>query len=197
MLLDVWRNVRLALVAFVLFGIVYSLVVLGIGQIAFPYQAQGSLVRRGGVVIGSQLIGQNVTSLALFHGRPSATTNPVTGKPEPYAANNSGGSNLGPTNAALVQDVRQNIAAIRPMTGGARIPANLVESSGSGLDPEITLQAALVQVPEIARRTGIPAHRLDALVMKEAEAPILGMYGPWRVNVLQLNLALKGLEKSR
>lgn len=197
MALDVWRNVRLALATFAVFAIVYSLAVLGIGQVAFPFQANGSLVSRHGQVIGSDLIGQQVSSPDLFHGRPSATVNPVTGKPQPYAANNSAGSNLGPTNPALVAEVRQNIAAIRPLIGNVPVPANLVESSGSGLDPEITLQGALVQVPGIARRTGVPETTLHKLVLREAEGPTIGLYGPWRVNVLELNLTLLQLERSK
>ena len=194
---ELWRNVRLALVTFVLLAVVYSLVVLGIGQLAFPWQANGSLAVRGGKVVGSMLIGQQVTSLDLFHGRPSATVNPATGKPQPYAADNSGGSNLAPTSRALVHEVRANIAAIEPMIGGARPPANLVESSGSGLDPEITLQGAMLQVPAIARRTGIAASTLRQLVQRDAEGPAIGLYGPWRVNVLQLNLALQSLINQR
>ncbi len=197
MVMDIWRNVRLAVVTFVLFAVIYSLAVLGIGQLVFPWQANGSLEVRQGKVVGSMLIGQKVTSLDLFHGRPSATANPATGKPEPYAANNSGGSNLGPTNKALVQEVKANIAAIRPMIGSARPPANLVESSGSGLDPEITLQDAMLQVPAIARRTGIATSTLRQLVLRDAEGPTIGLYGPWRVNVLRLNLALQSLINQR
>ncbi|MDA8344594.1 MAG: potassium-transporting ATPase subunit KdpC [Thermaerobacter sp.] len=197
MLAEIWRNVRLAIVTFLIFGIAYSVIVLGIGQALFPRQANGSLVTRGGRVVGSMLIGQAVTSKDLFQDRPSATVNPQTGKPEPYAANNSGGSNLGPTNRALVQAVRSDIAAIRPLVGPGPIPANLVESSGSGLDPEITLQSALLQVPGLAKRTGISAGRLRALVLREVRGPSLDLYGPQRVNVLQLNLALRRLEAKR
>lgn len=197
MLVDIWRNVRLAVVTFAVFGVAYSVVVLGIGQLAFPYQANGSLVSRGGKVVGSMLIGQQVTSADLFQDRPSATLSPVTGKSQPYAANNSGGSNLAPTNAALVTAVRGTIAALRPLVGQAPLPANLVESSGSGLDPEITLQAALVQVPGLSRRTGIRAQALRALVERNAVGPLFGLYGPERVNVLRLNIALRRLEQSR
>lgn len=182
---------------FVLLAIIYSLAVLGLGQLAFPWQANGSLAVRNGKVVGSMLIGQQVTPLDLFHGRPSATVNPLTGRPEPYAANNSGGSNLGPTNQALVQEVRANIQAIRPMIGSAQPPANLVESSASGLDPEITLQDAFLQIPAIAARTGISQATLRALVLHDAQGPVLGLYGPWRVNVLRLNLALQRLMAKR
>jgi K+-transporting ATPase ATPase C chain len=197
MALEIWRNVRLAVVMFVLLAIIYSLAVLGVGQLAFPWQANGSLEVRNGKVVGSLLIGQQVTSLDLFHGRPSATVNPVTGKPDPYAANNSAGSNLGPTNRALVQEVSANIRAIRPMIGHATPPANLVESSGSGLDPEITVQDAMLQIPAISARTGIAQSALRNLVLRNAEGPLVGLYGPWRVNVLQLNLVLQGMLQSR
>lgn len=197
MMADIWRNVRLALVGFVVFGVLYSLAVLGVGQVLFPWQANGSLLTASGRTIGSALIGQAVTSPDLFQDRPSATTNPVTGLPQPYAANNSGGSNLGPTNPALVSAVRRSLARIRPLVGGAAIPANLVESSGSGLDPEITLQSALVQVAGLSERTGIPAPELRRLVLNHAKGPTFGLYGPWRVNVLELNIALMRLENQK
>lgn len=197
MMADIWRNVRLTLVTFALLGVLYSLAVLGVGQALFPWQANGSLLSMGGRTIGSALIGQAVTSKDLFQDRPSATTNPRTGRPEPYAANNSGGSNLGPTNAALVSSVRQSLGVIRRLVGGATIPASLVESSGSGLDPEITVQAALVQVAGLSQRTGIPEAELRTLVLRHAKGPTFGIYGPSRVNVLELNIALQGLESQK
>lgn len=194
MVQDIWRNLRLALTVFVLFGLGYSFLVAGIGQVLFPSQAQGSLIVQDGKVVGSTLIGQNFTGKDYFHGRPSATVNTVTGKPEPYNADNSSGSNLGPTNPALLSEIRQNIAAVKGQVTGP-IPGNLVESSGSGLDPEITLQAALDQVPAVAAQTGVDQATLRRLVLKEAEGPLLGLYGPWRVNVLELNLSLRQLER--
>lgn len=190
---EIWLNVRLALVMFVLLALVYSLAVLGVGQALFPFQANGSLITEQGAVIGSELIGEAFSSPTLFHSRPSVTVNPVTGKPEPYAANNSSGSALGPTNKALLTEIQANIKAARVVIPKGPIPANLVESSGSGLDPEITLAAALAQVPEIARRNHIRAATLKELVIKEAISPTLGIYGTWRVNVLELNLALEKL----
>lgn len=187
---ELWRSLRFAVTGFAVFGVLYSLVVLGIGQAIFPQQADGSLVLRGGRVVGSYLIGQDVTSAGLFHGRPSATLNPQTGRAQPYAADNSSGSNLGPSNPALLAEVRRNIAAVRSLTLTAHPPANLVESSASGLDPEITLRAALAETPGIARHTGISPARLRALVLGQVEQPLLGLYGPQRVNVLRLNLAL-------
>ena len=190
MTLSIWRNVRLAVTLFVILGLGYSLVLVGIGQVLFPSQAQGSLIVRHGRIVGSSLIGQNFTGPGYFHGRPSATVNAVTGKPDPYNADNSSGSNLGPTNPALLSEIKGNIAAQRGQVSGA-MPGNLVESSASGLDPEITLQAALEQVPAVSRQTGVPEATLRRLVAKEAEGPLLGLYGPWRVNVLELNLALR------
>ncbi len=190
MTLSIWRNVRLAVTLFVILGLGYSLVLVGIGQVLFPSQAQGSLIVRHGRIVGSSLIGQNFTGPGYFHGRPSATVNAVTGKPDPYNADNSAGSNLGPTNPALLSEIKGNIAAQRGQVSGA-MPGNLVESSASGLDPEITLQAALEQVPAVSRQTGVPEATLRRLVAKEAEGPLLGLYGPWRVNVLELNLALR------
>ncbi len=194
MTLSIWRNVRLAVTLFVILGLAYSLVLVGIGQVIFPSQAQGSLIVRHGRIIGSSLIGQNFSGPGYFHGRPSATVNAVTGKPDPYNADNSSGSNLGPTNPALLAEIKGNIAAQRGQVSGP-MPGNLVESSASGLDPEITLQAALMQVPAVSRQTGIPEATLRRLVAKEAEGPLLGLYGPWRVNVLELNLALRQIER--
>lgn len=193
MVLDIWRNLRLALTLLVLLGLGYSLVLVGIGQVLFPSQANGSIIVQNGQVVGSGLIGQSFTGPGYFHGRPSATVNAVTGKPQPYNADNSSGSNLGPTNPALLSEIKANIAAVKGQVAGP-IPGNLVESSGSGLDPEITLQAALRQVPAVARQTGLSQAVLRRLVEQRAEGPLLGIYGPWRVNVLKLNLALRQRE---
>lgn len=193
MILDIWRNVRLALTFLVLLGLGYSLVLVGIGQVFFPSQANGSIIVQGGRIVGSGLIGQNFTAPGFFQGRPSATTNAVTGKPEPYNADNSAGSNLGPTNPALQSEIKANIASVKAKVTGP-VPGNLVESSGSGLDPEITLQAALQQVPAVARQTRLSQSTLRRLVEKQAVGPLFGLYGPWRVNVLKLNLALRQLE---
>ena len=174
MTLSIWRNVRLAVTLFVIFGLAYSLVLVGIGQVLFPSQAQGSLIVRQGRIVGSSLIGQDFSGPGYFHGRPSATVNAVTGKPDPYNADNSSGSNLGPTNPALLAEIKGNIAAQRGQVTGP-MPGNLVESSASGLDPEITLQAALMQVPAVSRQTGVPETTLRRLVAKEAEGPLLGL----------------------
>lgn len=184
------QNLRLVLVTFAAFGLAYSLFVLAVAQLAFPRQANGSLVERSGVVVGSTLIGQAVNTPILFKGRPSATVSAATGRPDPYNAANSGGSNLGPTNPALISEIRSNEAAIRPWIPTGPLPLNLVESSGSGLDPEITVEGALLEVPSVAKATGLPPSVLTRLIHRLAEPPFLGLYGPERINVLRLNLAL-------
>lgn len=190
---ELGSSLRLTAILFLFFGVAYSLVIVGVGNVLFPFQAGGSILRLHGKIIGSALIGQEVTAPDLFHGRPSATVNPSTAQPEPYAADNSGGSNLGPTNRALLAEIRRNIIAIRPMTGNRPIPSNLVESSASGLDPDITVQDALVEAPAVARRTGIPLRELTALIHRLTVGRLFGLYGPPRVNVLQLNLHVLAL----
>src|SRR5579883_3621292 len=136
----------LTLLLIILLGFIYPGVVTGLAQLIFPYQANGSLVRASnGQVIGSELIGQYWTSPKYFHGRPSATVNPATGTPEPYAANNSSASNAGPTNAAYIQTVQQRVAELKkenPDAPPGPVPVDLVTASGSGLDPDISIAAA-------------------------------------------------------
>lgn len=180
---DLATSLRLFLALAVLCGGIYSLVVLGIAQGLFPHQANGSLVRRGGRIIGSTLIGQQWTGRQWFHGRPSATT-------PPYNAAGSTASNLGPTNPALGHGVT---AAVRKLNLPAReVPPDLVESSGSGLDPDVTPAAALVQVPRVAAARGVAPARLRALIGRMTRGRFLGIYGHPYVNVLELNLALGG-----
>lgn len=183
-----WTSVRAFLALAVLLGGIYSLAVLGVAQALFPSEANGSLVIRQGQVVGSRLIGQNFTGPEWFHGRPSATIG-ADGKPEPYNAGSSGGSNLGPTNPAIVQEIRDNLATVQGVPPD-RVPPDLVESSASGLDPDVTPEAALVQVPRIAAARGVPAARLEALVRASTKGRWLGIFGHPRVNVLELNLAL-------
>ncbi|HJU08041.1 MAG TPA: potassium-transporting ATPase subunit KdpC [Rhodanobacteraceae bacterium] len=167
-------------------GFVYPLAVYGIAQAAFPKQANGSLIERDGHTIGSALIGQQFDAAKYFQGRPSATT------PAPYNAMASGGSNLGPSNPALIDAVEQRIVALRKANPDAQdpIPSELVTASASGLDPDISPQAALWQAPRVARAHGLPLARVRALIDAHAQAPSLGVFGEPRVNVLQLNLAL-------
>jgi potassium-transporting ATPase KdpC subunit len=189
---------RVALVTWVLCGIAYPLAVTGFAQLFLPYLANGSLMERDGTVIGSRLIGQNFTSDRYFHGRPSATSepdpkDPTKTIPVPYAADNSGGSNLGPTSRALADRVKADAAKLARVNPGTPIPVDLVTTSGSGLDPDITPAAALFQVPRVAKARHIDPARLRALVGEETQSRFLGILGEKRVNVLALNLALDRL----
>ena len=176
-------------------GVVYPFVVTGIARVAFPYQAQGSLLERDGKVIGSALIGQQFTSDRYFHGRPSATVAPDPNDatktvPAPYNAANSGGSNLGPTNKALIERVQADLEKLKQENSSAEVATDLVTASGSGLDPDISPAAALFQVPRVARERNLPEDRVRELVQKQIEDRLFGLLGEPRVNVLALNLAL-------
>ena len=187
-------QLRISLISLALFilltGLVYPLAVTGIAQLIFPYQANGSLVKRNGQVIGSELIGQSFTDPQYFWGRPSATT------PFPYNAAASSGSNLGPTNPALEQAVQARIEALQSADPGndAPIPVDLVTASASGLDPHISVAAALYQVPRVALRRGLSEAQVRLLVEQYTQGPQFGLLGEPRVNVLMLNLALDGLQ---
>ncbi|MGD0023366.1 MAG: K(+)-transporting ATPase subunit C [Xanthobacteraceae bacterium] len=196
------REIRPAIVVLValtlITGLVYPLVMTGIAQVIFPYRAQGSMIERDGKVVGSALIGQNFTSDKYFHGRPSATTAPDPSDPNktvaaPYNAANSGGSNLGPSNKALIDRVQGDIDKLKQENPGTPIPADLVTTSGSGLDPDISPEAALFQVPRIAKARNLPEDRIRQLVNDNTEGRFLGLLGEPRVNVLLLNLALDRL----
>jgi K+-transporting ATPase ATPase C chain len=183
----------------VITGILYPLAMTGIAQAVFPYQANGSLIERDGKVIGSALIGQNFTSDKYFHGRPSATTEPDPKDPSktvsvPYAADNSAGSNLGPTSRALVDRVKSDAAKLAAENPNAPIPADLVTTSASGLDPDITPAGALFQVPRVAKVRGLRADQVRQLVEQHISGRFLGIIGEPHVNVLQLNLALDRLK---
>ncbi|MGV8803805.1 MAG: potassium-transporting ATPase subunit KdpC [Polaromonas sp.] len=184
---------RPALVVFLvltlLTGVAYPLLVTGVAQLLFPAQAAGSLMLRDGKPVGSALIGQNFADSGHFWGRPSATT------PMAYNASNSGGSNLGPLNPALGQAVQARVAALRALDPGnsAPVPVDLVTASASGLDPHISPAAARYQTARVARARGLPPARVQALVEQHTEAPLLGLLGEPRVNVLGLNLALEAL----
>jgi K+-transporting ATPase ATPase C chain len=179
----------------VITGLFYPLAMTGIAGVFFPRQAQGSLIERDGRVIGSELIGQNFISDRYFHGRPSATTgpdpaDPAKSVPAPYNAANSGGSNLGPTNKALIERVQGDLAVLKRENPSAPVPIDLVTTSASGLDQDITPQAALFQVPRVARARNLPEDRVRQLVDAHVEPRVLGVLGEPRVNVLALNLAL-------
>lgn len=189
--------VVLTLLLTVLTGLIYPGVVTALAQLIFPYQANGSLHYVNGKLVGSDLIGQYWTSPKYFHGRPSATINPTTGTPEPYAADNSTASNLGPTNAALIKTVQQRVAQLKkenPNAPPGPVPVDLVTSSGSGLDPDITVAAALYQVPRVASERGLSESRVRQLVMDNVQGRFLGIFGEPNVNVLDLNLALDALK---
>lgn len=176
-------------------GLIYPLAMTGAAQMLFPYQAQGSLIEQGGKTVGSALIGQAFTADKYFHGRPSATTTPDPKDasktvPAPYNAANSGGSNLGPTSKALADRVRQDVAALKAENPSAPVPVDLVTTSGSGLDPDITPQAAQFQAARVAKARNLPEAEIRALIGNQTDGRFLGFLGEPRVNVLRLNLAL-------
>ncbi len=176
-------------------GFVYPLAMTGIAGVLFPYQSSGSLIERDGKVIGSALIGQEFTSDRYFRGRPSATTaaDPNDSSktvPAPYNAANSAGSNLGPTNKALIERVQGDVDKLKRENPGVAVPIDLVTTTGSGLDPHISPEAALFQVPRVAKARNMPEDRVRQLVNERVEGRTLGLFGDPRVNVLELNLAL-------
>ncbi len=181
-----------------LLGIIYPLAVTGAAQALFPSQANGSLVYANGKPVGSNLIGQYWTQPQYFHGRPSDTIN-LQGTPAPYQANNSGGSNQGPTNKALLQTVQQRIAALKQenpdVPAGTPIPVDLVTASASGLDPDISVAGAYYQIPRIATARGLSQATVRSLVDQHVTGRFLGLFGEPRVNVLELNLALDALPR--
>jgi potassium-transporting ATPase KdpC subunit len=167
----------------------------GIAQLVFPHQANGSLVEKDGKVIGSTLIGQSFTSDKYFHGRPSATTepdpkDPTKTVPVPYAADNSVASNLAPTAQPLIDRVKDDAAKLQAENPSAPVPVDLVTTSASGLDPDITPAGAFFQVPRVAKARGLPEDRVRQLVQDNIEGRTLGVIGEPHVNVLKLNLAL-------
>ena len=189
------QSIRMLLFMTVLTGVAYPLLVTVIAQAVFPRQANGSLIEKDGKVVGSELIGQDFESDKYFHGRPSATTEPDPKDPTktisvPYAADNSSGSNLAPTSQALVDRVKDDAAKLHAENPAAPVPVDLVTTSASGLDPDITPAAAIFQVPRVAKARGLPAERVSQLVDDNTQGRFLGVIGEPRVNVLKLNLAL-------
>lgn len=187
------------LIAFTLItGLAYPLAVTGLARSLFPTQADGSLVMRDGKVIGSSVMGQSFAGERYFHGRPSATTGPDPADSSktvdtPYNGASTAGSNLGPTSKALIERVTASIAELKAENPNAPVPTELVTTSGSGLDPHISPEAALFQAPRIARSRSLPEDRVRALIAQHTEGRTFGLLGEPRVNVLAINLALDAL----
>ncbi|MCL4319433.1 MAG: K(+)-transporting ATPase subunit C [Firmicutes bacterium] len=194
MALTLKRAVLSTIALWIIFAWGYTFLMVGLGQLFFPHQANGSVVRLGNRVIGARHVGQYFgNNPDYFWGRPSDTVSVATGKPQPYNAFASAPSNYGPTSATLVQDIRGRIHQYLRSTPGlkvSQIPVSLVESSGSGLDPDITVQSAMIQIPRIAEHTHLSQETLRKLVQTHILAPDLGVLGPRRINVLLLNRAL-------
>ena len=192
------RPAILILVALTLItGLAYPLAMTAVAGVLFPKQAQGSLIERDGKVVGSALIGQEFKDDKYFHGRLSATTAPDPADssktvPAPYNAANSGGSNLGPTSKALNDRVKEDVDKLKAENPQGTVPIDLVTTSGSGLDPDISPEAALFQVPRVAKARNMPEDRVRQLVSDNTQGRLAGLIGEPRVNVLALNLALDG-----
>jgi len=183
------RSCILLFLTVVVLSLVYTFFITWGTQTIMPYQANGSLLYVNGTVVGSELIGQNFSSPGYFHGRPSAVD---------YNASNSGGSNYGATSAALMDQVKQRVAKVRSennLSPNASVPADLVLASGSGLDPHISVEGAMIQVQRVAKARGLPESDVKALVDQHIEYPQFGFLGQTRVNVLKLNIALDELAR--
>jgi K+-transporting ATPase ATPase C chain len=193
------RELRPAILILVLLtlitGLAYPLAMTAIAGAIFPKQAQGSLIEKDGKVIGSSLIGQEFKDDKYFHGRPSATSAPDPADstktvPAPYNAANSGGSNLGPTSKALNERIKDEVQKLKAENPAAAVPIDLVTTSASGLDPDISPEAALFQVPRVAKARNLPEDTVRQLVTVNSQGRVAGLLGEPRVNVLVLNLAL-------
>jgi K+-transporting ATPase ATPase C chain len=193
------KEIRPAIIVLVVLtlitGLAYPLAMTALAGVIFPKQAQGSLIEKDGKVVGSALIGQQFTSDKYFHGRPSATTAPDPADstktvPAPYNAANSGGSNLGPTSKALIDRVKDDVEKLKTENPSMPVPIDLVTTTASGLDPDISPEGALFQVPRVAKARNLPEDAVRKLVEQHIEGRLAGLLGEPRVNVLALNLAL-------
>lgn len=181
-------------------GVAYPLGMTAVSGVVFPKQAEGSLIERDGKIVGSRLIGQEFTADGYFHGRPSATTGPdpkdaSKTAPQPYNAANSMGSNLGPTSQALNDRIKEDVAKLKAENPSMPVPVDLVTSSGSGLDPDVSPEGALFQVPRVAKARQLSEDRVRQLVTENTQGRLIGLLGEPRVNVLALNLALDAAAK--
>jgi K+-transporting ATPase ATPase C chain len=195
MLREIRPAILVLLVLTLITGLAYPLAITAIAGVIFPKQAAGSLIERDGQVVGSALIGQEFKSDKYFHGRPSATSAPDPADATktvsvPYNAANSGGSNLGPTSKALSDRIKEDTDRLKAENPSMPVPVDLVTTSGSGLDPEISPEGALFQVPRVAKARKLPEDRVRQLVTENTEGRLAGLLGEPRVNVLALNLAL-------
>jgi len=195
MLREIRPAILVLLVLTLITGLAYPLAMTGIAGVLFPTQAQGSLIEKDGKVIGSALIGQEFKEDKYFHGRPSATVGPDPADSTkttsvPYNAANSGGSNMGPTSKALADRVKEDVDKLKAENPSAPVPVDLVTTSGSGLDPDISPQAALFQVPRVAKARNMSEDTIRQMVAMSTQSRFAGLLGEPRVNVLALNLAL-------
>ncbi len=200
MLREIRPAIVLLLALTVITGLAYPLAITAVAGAIFPKQAEGSLIERDGKVVGSALIGQEFKSDKYFHGRPSATVAPDPNDstktvPAPYNAANSGGSNLGPTSKALNDRVKEDVEKLKAENPSQPVPIDLVTSSASGLDPDISPEGALFQVPRVAKARNLPEDRVRQLVTDNTQGRLGGLLGEPRVNVLALNLALDAASK--
>jgi potassium-transporting ATPase KdpC subunit len=195
MLREIRPAIFLLLLLTAITGLVYPLAITGIAGVIFPREAQGSLIEKDGKIVGSALIGQEFKDDKYFHGRLSATLAPDPNDstktvPAPYNAANSGGSNLGPTSKALADRIKEDVEKLKAENPSAPVPVDLVTTSGSGLDPDISPEGALFQVPRVAKARNLPEDRVRQLVTANTKGRFVGLLGEPRVNVLALNLAL-------